>query len=129
MKTSFRVTQLIIFLLFSVLVLFFSFSTHLGSREEQSRVVFVAKFPAFINSGDSKKDLKIDDERRTLRLIERFNLMEESFGENWTNIYSTNPLLECTIGRHFCIDYIKYLIIYKHKMPLSFSKKRICERQ
>ena len=48
----------------------------------------------------SKIDIKIDKERIALRKVERFNLMEEYYGENWEKTHFSQPdsSYNCNIG-------------------------------
>ena len=48
----------------------------------------------------SKIDIQIDKERIALRKVERFNLMEEHYGENWEKTHFSQPdsSYNCNIG-------------------------------
>jgi hypothetical protein len=110
MKTDFRATKFTAFLSFSALVIVFvSFSAHFDSERQGNKVCVVNNVVSSV-SGNSETDANIDNERRALRLVERFNLMEETFGEDWTNTYDAinHPPFQCTIGIYtlFSVDLI-----------------------
>lgn len=105
MKASFR-KVIVIFV--SVLVVF-SIAMHFWNKKQNktedkemlAKEYLTSPMTASYNSmiRNSKMDIKIDGERRALRKIEQFNLMEESYGANWEKTYlAQSTLTNCTIG-------------------------------
>ena len=108
-KGSFRVNKLFIFLFFIVAVLFLAYYSILFWDEVGEVTVMrsIAKrsfiFPEpnsviDLNSErktDRKTDAEIDNERRTLRTKEKFNLMEEDISDSANK---RTQVTDCTIG-------------------------------
>lgn len=109
-KGSFRVNKLFIFLFFIVAVLFLAYYSILFWDEVGEVTVMrsIAKrsfiFPEpnsvilDLNSErktDRKTDAEIDNERRTLRTKEKFNLIEEDISDSANK---RTQVTDCTIG-------------------------------
>ena len=112
LKGSFRVNKLFFICLLVLVMLLcslhFSFEIEEQSHKNMAMLnkenrfvspepnLFISKVPSIRN----KTDADIDNERRELRRTERFNLMEEIYGVNWTDNFAfIRRLAECTLGK------------------------------